>query len=250
MHLPARYIQSMYRRPPRRRGIGLVLDQPSAHACNPRGARDPDLGVFDRYAACHVERLCLDCSLIGSSTEAPQPGRWSSSKFPLFADIVDCGEGGGYCRGRVSWEERPGWRWPPTVIRLASEKRRPPKTPADLANDLAKSGVPSFADRLRTILDQGAWLPDHSPLQIATPDVTCHQWQALYPTEIITGTSRRRASANASGPQLPPVHRVGRVLEQVRRHRVPQPVHFSTLSRPARPTMIREQRNKTETIMT
>lgn len=41
-----------------------------------------------------------------------------------------------------------------TVIRLASEKRRPPKTPADLANDLAKAGVPSFADRLRIVLDQ------------------------------------------------------------------------------------------------
>jgi predicted nucleic acid-binding protein len=43
-----------------------------------------------------------------------------------------------------------------TVVRLAGEKRRPPRTPTDLANDLAKAGVPNFANRLRTILDQGA----------------------------------------------------------------------------------------------
>lgn len=36
-----------------------------------------------------------------------------------------------------------------TVVRLAEEKRRPPKTPNDLANDLAKAGVPTFADRLQ-----------------------------------------------------------------------------------------------------
>lgn len=42
-----------------------------------------------------------------------------------------------------------------TVIRLASEKRRPPRTPADLTNNLAKAGVPNFADRLRTVLEQG-----------------------------------------------------------------------------------------------
>lgn len=41
-----------------------------------------------------------------------------------------------------------------TVIRLAGEKRRPPKTPSDLANDLAKAGVPLFAERLRPILDR------------------------------------------------------------------------------------------------
>jgi predicted nucleic acid-binding protein len=36
-----------------------------------------------------------------------------------------------------------------TVVRLAGEKRRPPKTSTDLANDLAKAGVPIFADRLQ-----------------------------------------------------------------------------------------------------
>ena len=41
-----------------------------------------------------------------------------------------------------------------TAVRLASEKRRPPKTPHDLADDLAKAGVPSFVASLRTILDQ------------------------------------------------------------------------------------------------
>ncbi len=30
--------------------------------------------------------------------------------------------------------------------------------------------------------------------------MTWHQWQAAYPVETSTGTSRRRASANASGP--------------------------------------------------
>ncbi|MGH3679253.1 MAG: PIN domain-containing protein [Natronosporangium sp.] len=39
-----------------------------------------------------------------------------------------------------------------TVARLAGEKRRPPKTPTDLANDLAKAGVETFADRLRATL--------------------------------------------------------------------------------------------------
>lgn len=41
-----------------------------------------------------------------------------------------------------------------TVVRLAAEKRRPPKTPSDLANDLAKAGVPAFAERLRAVLDE------------------------------------------------------------------------------------------------
>jgi predicted nucleic acid-binding protein len=39
-----------------------------------------------------------------------------------------------------------------TVVRLAGEKRRPPKTPTDLANDLAKAGVETFADRLQATL--------------------------------------------------------------------------------------------------
>lgn len=41
-----------------------------------------------------------------------------------------------------------------TVVRLAAEKRRPPKTPGDLADDLAKAGVPSFAERIRGAIDQ------------------------------------------------------------------------------------------------
>lgn len=41
-----------------------------------------------------------------------------------------------------------------TVVRMAGEKRRPPKTPDDIANDLAKAGVPTFAERLRASLDQ------------------------------------------------------------------------------------------------
>ncbi|XKK36892.1 PIN domain-containing protein [Nocardiopsis sp. ARC36] len=39
-----------------------------------------------------------------------------------------------------------------TVVRLAGEKRRPPKTPEDLSDDLAKAGVREFAERLRTRL--------------------------------------------------------------------------------------------------
>jgi predicted nucleic acid-binding protein len=39
-----------------------------------------------------------------------------------------------------------------TVVRLAGEKRRPPMTPADLANLLAKSGTPAFAQRLQALL--------------------------------------------------------------------------------------------------
>lgn len=41
-----------------------------------------------------------------------------------------------------------------TVVRLAGEKRRPPKTPNDLANDLAKAGVATFAGRLQATLSQ------------------------------------------------------------------------------------------------
>jgi predicted nucleic acid-binding protein len=39
-----------------------------------------------------------------------------------------------------------------TVVRLAGEKRRPPMTPVDLTNLLAKAGVPAFAQRLQTSL--------------------------------------------------------------------------------------------------
>lgn len=43
-----------------------------------------------------------------------------------------------------------------TVVRLAGEKRRPPMTPTDLTNLLAKAGVPAFAERLQTRLtDRG-----------------------------------------------------------------------------------------------
>jgi hypothetical protein len=39
-----------------------------------------------------------------------------------------------------------------TLVRLADEKRRPPRTPEDLADALAKAGVPGFAEDLRTRL--------------------------------------------------------------------------------------------------
>lgn len=41
-----------------------------------------------------------------------------------------------------------------TVIRLSGEKRRPPKTPDDLLDDLAHAGVPRFAAKLRARLDR------------------------------------------------------------------------------------------------
>ncbi len=40
-----------------------------------------------------------------------------------------------------------------TVVRLASEKRRPPRTALDMAESLAKAGVPTFAGELRSLLD-------------------------------------------------------------------------------------------------
>jgi hypothetical protein len=42
-----------------------------------------------------------------------------------------------------------------TIVRLAGEKRRPPKTPHDLLDDLASAGVPRFADRVRAVLAIG-----------------------------------------------------------------------------------------------
>jgi predicted nucleic acid-binding protein len=39
-----------------------------------------------------------------------------------------------------------------TVVRLAREKRRPPMTPTDLTNLIAKAGVPVFAERLQARL--------------------------------------------------------------------------------------------------
>jgi hypothetical protein len=38
-----------------------------------------------------------------------------------------------------------------TVVRLAGEKRRPPKTPQDLLDDLAGGGVPRFADKVGAV---------------------------------------------------------------------------------------------------
>lgn len=35
-----------------------------------------------------------------------------------------------------------------TIVRLAGEKKRPPKSPADLLDDLTRAGVPRFATRL------------------------------------------------------------------------------------------------------
>jgi hypothetical protein len=39
-----------------------------------------------------------------------------------------------------------------TTVRLAGEKRRPPMTPFDLIESLAKAGVPTFAAALREVL--------------------------------------------------------------------------------------------------
>lgn len=39
-----------------------------------------------------------------------------------------------------------------TLIRLAGEKRRPPKTVSDLLVDLAAAGVPGFASKARPLL--------------------------------------------------------------------------------------------------
>jgi predicted nucleic acid-binding protein len=41
-----------------------------------------------------------------------------------------------------------------TVVRLAEEKRRPPRTPYDLVGMFAKVGVPIFADQVRERLDR------------------------------------------------------------------------------------------------
>lgn len=38
-----------------------------------------------------------------------------------------------------------------TVTRMAGEKRRPPLTPADLADSMSKAGVPAFAQRLQAM---------------------------------------------------------------------------------------------------
>jgi hypothetical protein len=41
-----------------------------------------------------------------------------------------------------------------TLFRLADEKRRPPKTPHDLLEDLEHAGVPLFAPKMRQLVDQ------------------------------------------------------------------------------------------------
>jgi hypothetical protein len=38
------------------------------------------------------------------------------------------------------------------LVQLAGEKRRPPKTPLDLLEDLERAGVPRFADAIRAVL--------------------------------------------------------------------------------------------------
>jgi hypothetical protein len=43
-----------------------------------------------------------------------------------------------------------------TIVGLAGEKRRPPKTPQDLLDDLASAGVPGFADKVRAMLTERA----------------------------------------------------------------------------------------------
>jgi len=43
-----------------------------------------------------------------------------------------------------------------TVVRLAVEKTRPPKTPHDLVDDLAHAGVPRFATEVRDLLARRA----------------------------------------------------------------------------------------------
>ena len=42
-----------------------------------------------------------------------------------------------------------------TLVRLAAEKSRPPKTPYDLADDLERAGVPRFAVMIRPLLPSG-----------------------------------------------------------------------------------------------
>lgn len=37
-------------------------------------------------------------------------------------------------------------------MRLAAEKTRPTKTPAELLDDLARAGVPQFANEMRAII--------------------------------------------------------------------------------------------------
>lgn len=39
-----------------------------------------------------------------------------------------------------------------TIVRLAGEKKRPPKSPFDLLDDLKRAGVPGFAKRLTELL--------------------------------------------------------------------------------------------------
>lgn len=41
-----------------------------------------------------------------------------------------------------------------TVVRLAGEKKRPPKAPQDLVDDLEHAGVPRFATIVRELLTQ------------------------------------------------------------------------------------------------
>lgn len=38
------------------------------------------------------------------------------------------------------------------IVRLAAERRRPPKTPGELVDDLAHAGVPRFAEKMRAVL--------------------------------------------------------------------------------------------------
>lgn len=39
-----------------------------------------------------------------------------------------------------------------TIVRLAAEKKRPPKTPDDLLDNLQRAGVPRFSDKVRVLL--------------------------------------------------------------------------------------------------
>jgi hypothetical protein len=41
-----------------------------------------------------------------------------------------------------------------TIVRFAGEKRRPPKTPQDLLDDLAGGSVPRFADKVGAVRQQ------------------------------------------------------------------------------------------------
>jgi hypothetical protein len=74
---------------------------------------------------------------------------WNHADFPAEAlathQVRVCGPDDYLCELLDAWPDEVL----DTVVRLASEKRRPPMTPVGLTSLLAKAGVPTFADRLQ-----------------------------------------------------------------------------------------------------